>query len=279
MQHVQFIKLQLNLKDWGYINKTMKNQKLKIGIFGISGCAGCLLTFLYEDTFKEIAELVDINSFPLIKENAYKGRFDYVFIEGTVCFDEDIVMLSELRERADKIVAIGSCACFGGVPSIKNFLSQDKVMRFVYPVHNHLKSEDPTPINMHIKVDYYLPQCPPSKSELLEFIKCIVTGKEFKNYTDPVCFECRKKGNFCILEKGEICLGPITNGGCEAICPSNGVECYGCRGPCKDANLIAFSALLKEKGYTQKELHDKMQIFAGLAFKEEEEKISKWLEK
>ncbi len=261
------------------MKKQNKKQKLKIGVFGISGCSGCLLTFLYENTFKEITKLVDIKSFPLIKEDSYVGGFDYVFIEGTVCFDEDIIMLNELRKRADKIIALGSCACFGGVPSIKNFLSQDKVMRFVYPTYNHLKSEDPTPIDKHIEVDYYLPQCPPSKTELLEFIKCIVTGRQFKQYTNPVCLECRKRGNPCILEKGEICLGPITNGGCDALCPSNGVGCYGCRGPCKDANLRAFSELLKEKGYTKKQLHDKMQIFAGLAFKEEEEKVSKWLEK
>lgn len=254
-------------------------KKLSIGIFGISGCAGCLLSFLYEDCFKEITKLVDIKSFPLIKEKNYDGGFDYVFIEGTVCFDEDIDRLRKLRKRAKNIVALGSCSCFGGVPSIKNFLDKEKTMRFVYPVYNHLKAEDPTPINMHIKVDYYIPQCPPSRKEILEFIKCIVLGKEFKSYTDPVCFECRKQGNPCLLENNEICLGPITNGGCNAICPSNGVECYGCRGPCKDMNIKAFLDLLKQKGYDRKNVENKMQTFAGLQFKEEEEKISKWLER
>jgi hypothetical protein len=32
---------------------------------------------------KRFSKLVDIVSFPLIKENKYTGRFDYVFIEGT----------------------------------------------------------------------------------------------------------------------------------------------------------------------------------------------------
>ena len=59
-------------------------------------------------------------------------------------------------------------------------------MRYVYPTYNHLKAENPTPIYKHIKVDYYLPQCTPSKEEILEFVKCIVTEKEFKPYTDPV---------------------------------------------------------------------------------------------
>lgn len=256
-----------------------KKEKLKIGVYGVSGCAGCLLTFLYEDTFKEISKLVDIVAFPLIKEDRYKGDFDCIFIEGTVCFDEDILVLNELRRRTDVIVALGACSCLGGVPSIKNFLNQEETMRFVYPKYNHLKAEDPTPIDRHIKVDYYLPQCPPSKEELLEFIKCFVSGKKFHPYLNPVCFECRKRQNPCLLEEGKMCLGPITNGGCNAICPTNNVSCYGCRGPCKEANIKAFIELMKEKGYNEKQVHDKMRTFAGLQFQEEEEKQkSTWLE-
>ncbi len=258
----------------------MNSQKLKIGIFGISGCAGCMLTFLYEPVFKEILNLVDIKSFPMIKENTYQGRFDYVFIEGTVCFKEDIEKVKELRQRADKIIALGTCACLGGVPSAKNFLSNEKTMKLIYPVYNHLKSTNPEPIDKHIKVDFYLPQCPPSKHEIIEFITCIVTGKQFKPNTNPVCLECRKKGNPCLLNEGKLCLGPITNGGCNALCPSNGVICYGCRGPCKDSNLQAFISLLLEKGYSKEEFHDKVRTFAGLQFKElEQGKKSKWLEK
>jgi len=178
-------------------------KKLKIGVYGISGCAGCLLTLLYEDCFKELLKLLDIKAFPLIKEESYKGDFDYVFIEGTVCFDNDIVRLNELRKRSKYIVALGSCAVLGGVPSMKNFLDSHKTMKLVYPVYNHLKSTNPEPIDRHIKVDYYLPQCPPSKEEILEFIKCIATKREFKPYRDPVCLECRRKANPCLLEKGD----------------------------------------------------------------------------
>lgn len=255
----------------------MTYKRLKIGVFGVSGCAGCLLSFLFDEHFKDLVKLVEIKSFPLIKEDKYEGRFDYVFIEGTVCFDEDIVVINELRKRADKIVALGSCACFGGVPSIKNFLDENKVMNFVYPKHNHLKAEKPTPIGKHIKVDYYIPQCPPSKEELFEFLKSIVMNKDVKQYADPVCFECRKNGNPCLLEEGKICLGPVTSGGCRALCPGNSTECYGCRGPCVDANFKAYVNLLKEKGYNQKEIEDKMESFAGLQFSEEE-KVSWWLE-
>jgi coenzyme F420-reducing hydrogenase gamma subunit len=254
-------------------------KKLKIGIFGISGCAGCLLTMLYARSVLELSKFFKIKSFPLIKEDRYKGNFDIVFVEGTVTFDDDIITINELRKRTKILVALGTCACFGCVPSIKNFVDEKRVTNLVYAKVNHLKSVPPTPLDRHIKVDYYIPQCPPNKDEIFEFLKCMLLGKEFRNYQEPVCIECRKKENPCLLEIGKPCLGIITNGGCDAICPSNKVECYGCRGPTNDMNIDAFKEILKGKGYNEKAIEERIEIFAGLKFKEEEEKISKWLEK
>src|SRR3989339_324568 len=198
-------------------------EKLKVGVYGITGCAGCLLTVLYEECFKE---------------------------------------LNKLRKRTKYIVALGACSCTGGVPTIKNFLDQEKTLKLVYPAHNELKEEDPTP----------------SKKEIVSFIRCIAKGEVWKDYNDPVCVECRSKGNPCLLDQNKICLGPITLGGCGALCPSNDVICYGCRGPFKDANLDAYTNMLKKMGYNIKEMHDKMRTFSGLQFRDQEGGKT-WLEK
>ena len=253
-------------------------KKLKAGFFGVSGDAGCLLTVLYEDVFMEITKLLDIKSFPLIKESEYNGKFDIIFIEGTVVFDEDLKILKELREKTKILVALGSCACFGGVPSIKNFLDEDELKRIVYPKLNNKNFINPTPLNKHVKVDYYIPQCPPNKDEIINFIKDLLKNKIPKKYEDPVCVECRTKNNVCLLELGKPWLGPITNGGCDAICPSNKITCYGCRGPTNDLNLKAHIELLEEKGFNLTAIEQRMETFSGLEFEEELEKISKWLE-
>jgi coenzyme F420-reducing hydrogenase gamma subunit len=257
--------------------KTLKmTKKLKVGVFGIAGCAGCMLSLIYEDAFVELSKLFDIKSFPLIKEDTYKGNFDIIFLEGTVTFDEDLVRLNELRKRTKILVALGSCSCVGGVPSIRNFTG-DEIMHMVYPKIDHLKPLDPTPINRHVKVDFYLPQCPPSKEEIIKFVKTVLLGTTFKEYEDPVCLECRMNQNHCLLEKNKVCLGPLTKGGCNAICPSNGIECYGCRGPNKDLNLKAYVELLKSKGFSLRTIKQRLETFAGLDFKKEGEKVSKWL--
>ncbi|MCG8700320.1 MAG: hypothetical protein MI922_19860, partial [Bacteroidales bacterium] len=173
----------------------------------------------------------------------------------------------------------GTCSCFGCVPSIKNFHDSSKVMNFVYPKHNHLKSVKPTPVNLHIKVDHHIPQCPPSKTEILEFVKTILTNRPFNPIPNPVCLECRKLQNHCLLEDNKICLGPITSGGCNALCPTNSTVCYGCRGPNPDANYEAFFKMLKDSGHKNSAIKDKLETFAGLAFKEKIKGKSKWLEK
>ena len=59
--------------------------------------------------------------------------------------------------------------------------------------------------------------------------------------------ECKKQGNLCLYEKGIICLGPVTRAGCNAICPSFGSKCEGCRGIVSDEALAAAGVNLREQ--------------------------------
>ena len=65
----------------------------------------------------------------------------------------------------------------------------------------------------------------------------------------PVCTECRMLENNCLLvERGELCCGPITAAGCEARCPDLRVPCVGCRGPVADANAPSLQVHARGKG-------------------------------
>ncbi len=236
----------------------------RLGVFSISGCAGCVLTFLSKNLIPTLENFETV-AFPIIKENN-EGKLDIAFVEGTVVSSEDITVLNEIRKRTKTLVALGSCACFGGVPSIKNFLNKTKIENFVYPRTSHLKSVKPTPLNTHVKVDYHLPQCPPNKQEIREFLICYLNKRKFELPTSSVCVECRQKGNTCLLEEGKLCLGPITAAGCDALCPSKGVECYGCRGPAKDSNIKEFVKEIKERGFDEKMIKRRATFFAGLSF-------------
>jgi len=61
-----------------------------------------------------------------------------------------------------------------------------------------------------------------------EFLKL---SKEYWTEGLPVCNECKLSPEACWLNKGVLCLGPITQLGCDGICTTHGYSCQGCRGP------------------------------------------------
>ncbi|GAJ21487.1 unnamed protein product, partial [marine sediment metagenome] len=78
--------------------------------------------------------------------------------------------------------------------------------------------------------------------------------------------ECKINENTCLLvEKGELCLGPITVAGCNARCPNSGIPCSGCRGPVEEANIASEVEILKERGFTLPDIYNQLRTFAGPA--------------
>jgi len=243
----------------------MTKEKLKVGFYGVTGCAGCLLSVIFnEDELLDLVKLIDLKAFPFIKEVNIDDEFDYIFIEGLVADKDDLDVITKLRNNSKFVVSLGACACTGCIPAYRNFTLKENYEHLLYKKVKDLENISPTPIDSHIKVDFYVPGCPPDKREIVNFLKNIVIGNIPRPYENPVCVECRRNGNECLLDKGKPCLGPITAGGCNAVCINGGLECWGCRGPTKDMNLELMIKLLKQKGFDKKFIQDRMTTFAGL---------------
>ena len=241
---------------------------MKIGVYSITGCMGCLLSIIFnEKDLLELNDKVEIAAFPFIKDNEEVQKFDVLIVEGVVTHNDDLETIKKLRSRSKYLVALGACACTGGIPSYRNFVPYASYKHLVYNKEMDIADREPEPIDAHVKVDHYIPGCPPDKMEILNFFKDLSLGKKPRTYTDPVCIECRLNGNFCLLDRGKICLGPITQGGCNSICINGGFECWGCRGPTDDANFEAMKELLKSKGFTAEQIRKRMLTFAGLRMK------------
>lgn len=246
-------------------DRTAPGAKPVVGVYGVTGCAGCQLSVLFnEDEILDLIGLVDLQAFPFVKEVNADQHFDYVFIEGLVADREDLEVVKKLRERADYVVSLGACAGTGCVPAYRNFTLKENYEHLLYAKRENIEDVDPTPIDDHIRVDYYVPGCPPDKRQIISFIKAIVRGVVPHPNDNPVCIECRRNGNACLLDEGKPCLGPITAGGCDAVCINGGFECWGCRGPTKDMNLDLMIRILKQKGFSERFIQDRMRTFAGL---------------
>lgn len=247
----------------------MTKQKLKVGFFGITGCAGCQLSVIFnEDELLYLTDLIDIKAWPFIKEKNTEEVFDIIFLEGLVASNEDLETLKKLREKTKILVALGACAHTGCIPAYRQFTLKENYEHLIFTKNKRIEDLNPTGIDSYVKVDYTLPGCPPSKTEILEFIKDIALGKTPRANNDPVCNECRRNNNLCLLEFNRLCLGPITAGGCNAICVNGNFECWGCRGKTNDANFKTMINLLKEKGFDEKFIKRRMKSFVGLKLEE-----------
>jgi len=80
----------------------------------------------------------------------------------------------------------------------------------------------------------------------------------------PVCAECPLHGEDCLLERGEMCLGPLTIGGCGAKCTREGRGCDGCRGPVTRSDVLEYaSRLYADRGISAEEVLRELRNYCG----------------
>ena len=236
--------------------------RLKIAVFDFTGCEGCELQLANkEETAADFLKALDVVNFREIS-SAGGNDYDIAFIDGAVTRGDEITRLIQIRKQAKLLVALGSCACFGGVNKLKNVLDLNKVNREVY-------GKDPKEtlparsIKEIVPVDLEIPGCPVNKDEVERIVQHLIWDIPFQFPVYPVCFECKQRYTTCIFELGQLCLGPITRGGCNAPCPAGGLGCYGCRGPAADPNYDEFFTIARERGYKKKELDEHLNFFGG----------------
>lgn len=245
----------------------MEKEKLKIGIYELTGCAGDALLILdCEEELVNIFKAVSIDSFLMAKSDNIDGDLDVAFIEGSVSTDREKEELLDIRKRAKVVVAIGNCATVGGIQAA--FLDKkdwEKNMRKVYgdADFSHLEALQSKPIGEYIKVDFYLPGCPIGKEQFLTTFNRLVSGSPPELYRFPVCVECKWNENDCLLNKDLLCLGPLTLAGCDSVCPNHNVPCFGCWGPTEEANRTSEYHLLLEKGYDIEAIKKRMANYSG----------------
>ncbi len=254
--------------------------KPRIGIYGLTGCAGDQLNILNcEDELLKLFDIFEIKSFVMASSAAdEESPLDVAFVEGSVSTEKDLEHLKEIRKKSRLLVAIGHCAVFGGVQSMFTGKKWEETYRAVYGKKDAVsltRPLPPKPLSAYVKVDAVLPGCPIEKEPFLKLAGLLAKGVVPRHPDFPVCAECKWKENECLLLKGEICLGPLTNSGCGAICPSLNIPCIGCWGPIEKENWEAEAFLLKENGFSVEEVVKRFAIFGG---EERAEKLKKFLE-
>ncbi|MDA8413937.1 MAG: hypothetical protein M0023_09140 [Desulfobacteraceae bacterium] len=240
-------------------------KRLRIAIAGLTACSGCQLTLLNcEAELPQLLEKVEFHFFPMACSPAIlQGAYDAALVEGCLSMPHEHELLLALRDTCRYLIAVGTCAAWGGVAALKNGEDRELLRQQVYGESRVAgETSAPRPLHAVVKVDAVICGCPPEKGELLTLIAGLLRGALPTPISYPVCTECRMRENLCLLtERSMLCLGPLTLGGCNARCPSLGVPCEGCRGPAAEDNLAEAMEIYLQKGYDSHAVGERLQRF------------------
>ena len=234
----------------------------RVAFFDFTSCEGCQLTVLDAlQTHPEILSVIDIVEFREAT-SARSDDYQIAFIEGSCTRPSDEARLKKIRETATYVIALGACAHLGGINAIRNRMPLQDVREYVYGDKAEWYDTYPArAIDKVIQVDAVIPGCPIDRDEFVRIVTVLLQGRQPKLPDYPMCIECKLHENVCVFQRGQVCLGPITMAGCNAVCPEYGYGCEGCRGLVSSPNMESFAEVLAEHGLSQEEVNEKLSLF------------------
>ncbi|HEY3413777.1 MAG TPA: oxidoreductase [Armatimonadota bacterium] len=245
-----------------------RSSKPKLAVWKFASCDGCQLSLLdCEDELLAVAGAVDIANFPEASRTVVKGPYDVSLVEGSITTPHDAERIHHVRRNSRYLITIGACATAGGIQALRNFSDVKAYTRYVYASPQYIETlNKSTPIRDHVFVDFELRGCPISKAQLVEVISALLNGRKPNTPTHSVCLECKMAGTVCVMvAQGLPCLGPVTQAGCGALCPSYRRPCYGCFGPKETPNTAALAAGWTELGAGDPEIVRAFRSFNACA--------------
>lgn len=238
----------------------IEKDKPKLAIIELTDCEGCQVEFFsLKEKLPYLWQKFEIVSWRMAQDFNQLNDIDILLIEGTPLTQEERDYIKTLRKKSKYVGTLGSCAELGGINAILSGRARDQAFKRIYQKNKPTKREV-KPLDDIIEIDFRIPGCPIRPDYLAKVLAQLLNDRipETKSY--PVCFDCKLQGNSCILKNGGVCLGPITSGGCQAICPSQNHACFGCFGLIEGAQFESMKRLLIEN-IGKKETDSILKIF------------------
>ncbi len=263
---------------------------VKVASEWLNSCSGCEIAILnLGETLLEVLPQLEFVHIPVLMDHKYFGQTGegdlhhleippavVGLVSGGIRNREHLEVAEAMRRSCQVIIALGTCATHGGIPSLINgFTNEALFERYYRGCETTDPAADPADpalpplldrtyaLDEKIKVDLYLPGCPPHPDQIGEAILALLEGRAPVLPTKSVCDTCptiregkgrlKKLRRFtenahfepgrplsemhCLLEQGYLCLGPVTRAGCAGAngqaprCLAARVPCRGCFGP------------------------------------------------
>ncbi len=228
-------------------------------------CGGCEVTIL--DVGEPLLDLLpelDFVHMPVIMDHKLYGQTGELtemeipeaevgIISGGIRNEENRELAIKMRERVNTLIAMGSCACYGGVPALANQFEVDEIYQRVFKGNTTTEPGEVPRVGVPpltdrvyaldevVQVDIKLPGCPTTPDMFVAAVLHLLKGTPFALPEKSVCDECptiREKKAVatlkrplesvegvgealeavrCFMEQGFLCQGPATRSGCGGL--------------------------------------------------------------
>jgi coenzyme F420-reducing hydrogenase gamma subunit len=226
-------------------------KKSRLAVHKFTSCDGCQLAFLNAgEALLQLTDLVDVVHFVEAGVVDTNALVDIAFVEGSISTPDEFLRIQRIRANSAYLITIGACATAGGIQALHNAANHTEWLQSIYATPKTVSAlATSTPIAEHVRVDLQIWGCPVNTHQVMDAIRSLLNGATPKIKRDAVCLECKRQGQVCVVvAKNEPCMGPVTQTGCGALCPSLGRACYACYGPAENPNTTALGAQFQRQG-------------------------------
>jgi NAD-reducing hydrogenase small subunit len=168
-------------------------EKPKIATASLAGCFGCHMSLLdIDERIFQLIDLVEFHKSPINDIKEFSERCLVGLIEGGCSTDENVEVLRSFRRNCDILISVGDCATMGGIPAMRNMVPLEECLQEAYlkgpTVYNPIDTipnDEEIPLLLNkvypshevVKIDYFLPGCPPPADTLWEALVALLNNK------------------------------------------------------------------------------------------------------
>jgi len=166
------------------------NQKPRLATLWLGGCSGCHMSFLdLDERLIDLAGRVEFCACPLMDYKDFPEA-DITLVEGAVANEEHLETIRNVRQHTKVLVSLGDCAVSGNVTAMRNMFKVEDVLNRAYRETSAVVTGIPAgngvvprlldrvrPVHEVVKVDYFVPGCPPSADAIHEFLVSLLEGR------------------------------------------------------------------------------------------------------
>lgn len=223
----------------------------RVVVVGLASCFGCQLQITNAEQYlMDVLGQIDLQYWQLVTSEDMPDEYDVAIIEGAVTTKEAEETCKKVRQKAAHVMSIGACAVTGGVPGMATNGLIDRAKQ-VYESALPLACGEmikPRPVSNVIDVDSEVRCCPIDPYDFVAKLQQALYGSNRAVESRTLCADCKRNETECFFAQGTLCLGLVTQAGCNARCVNLGRPCNGCAGLAQNANLESARASCGQYG-------------------------------